>query len=135
MTTYGLEYDRFVCCWHHQGWHYLSLGVRVWLAGPSVELHLPGGYLQVGVPQRWRKYHWPANSSPLDSDRTVNPLAPVQRYIYGWFIFVRHVYKARSKKRGAGAQTWQHALRGAACDRWICDGQMRGSKPPAWMKR
>ena len=52
--SYGWEWDRFVAYWHHLGFMHLSLGVSVWLPGPNIEIHLPGGFLRIGVPSERR---------------------------------------------------------------------------------
>lgn len=49
-------------------------------------------------------------------------------------MFVRAVRMARAKKRGAGKMPWGNALKMGACYRWIVDGQMRGGKPPRYMR-
>lgn len=58
----------------------------------------------------------------------------IRRYLHGWYIWFRMFHKARTKRRGAGKQRWLHAYRGAACARWLADGQMRGAKPPRYLR-
>lgn len=52
----GREWDRFTAHFWFIGWDHLSLGIHVWPPGPNVELHLPGGFIRIGVPQRWREF-------------------------------------------------------------------------------
>jgi hypothetical protein len=54
--TYGWEWDRFVVYFHFIGWWHLALGVSLWLTGPNIEIHLPFGFVRVGIPQRWREH-------------------------------------------------------------------------------
>lgn len=58
----------------------------------------------------------------------------MMRYMYGWLMFARAFHMARTKKRGAGRQSWTNAYRTAACYRWIVDGQMRGGKFPGYLQ-
>jgi len=50
----------------------------------------------------------------------------MRRYLHGWRVWLWALYKARTKKRGAGPQQWSHAFKTAACARWIVYGQHRG---------
>lgn len=59
----------------------------------------------------------------------------IRRYIYGWAMFARAVYMARTKKRGAGRQSWRHALKMGGCYRWLVDGQLRGGLGPRWIRK
>lgn len=45
------------------------------------------------------------------------------RYLYGWRMFVRAVYMARTKRRGAGPMRWSYALKMGAGYRYLVDGQ------------
>lgn len=56
------------------------------------------------------------------------------RYLHGWSMWVRALRMARRKKHGAGRQSWRNALRQAACDRWIVDGQLRGGNLPRYLR-
>lgn len=47
----------------------------------------------------------------------------MQRYLYGWLMFVRAVWMARRKKRGAGKMPWGNAIKMGAAYRYIVDGQ------------
>lgn len=58
----------------------------------------------------------------------------IRQYIYGWAMYVRAVYKMRTKKHGAGRQPWLYALRMGSCYRWLVDGQLRGGKGPRWLR-
>lgn len=68
--VYGWEWDRFVLYWYHLGAEHLSLGITIWWRGPNIEIHLPGGFLRVGVPSEWREHRWTAkqlrNFRPVD---------------------------------------------------------------------
>jgi len=55
------------------------------------------------------------------------------RYLYGWRIWWWALRKARTKRRGAGPQRLEHALKTAACARYIVDGQHR-RRAPAFMR-
>lgn len=77
---YGYEGDRFVAYWWHTGWTHISFGVHVWLRGPNIEVHLPGGFFRFGVPQRWREHRWgavPAN----DYRPSVRPISSYPRHV------------------------------------------------------
>lgn len=53
----------------------------------------------------------------------------MRRYVLGWRRAIRAYRMARKKKHGAGkAPRWQ-AMRIAAGDRFICDGQWCGRQP------
>lgn len=39
---------RFVAFFHWNGIAHLSFGVSLWLVGPNVEIHLPGGFIKFG---------------------------------------------------------------------------------------
>jgi len=54
----------------------------------------------------------------------------MKRYLYGWAMFIRAVYLARTKKRGAGRMSWSHAVKMGGCYRFIVDGQ--NCRPPRW---
>lgn len=59
----------------------------------------------------------------------------MKRYIYGWYMFCRFVYKARTKKHGVGAQPWGLSIKMAACARHVVDGQhCRPPRLPHWMR-
>ncbi len=49
----------------------------------------------------------------------------MKQYLYGWLMFARAVWMARTKKRGAGPVPWRNALKIAGCYRFIVDGQHR----------
>jgi hypothetical protein len=51
------------------------------------------------------------------------------RYFDGWRAWVRALYLARTKKRGAGPMKWSHAFKMAAAYRFIVDGQFRRRAP------
>ena len=40
---------RFVCFFHFVGWDCISLGAHLCLTGPHVELHIPFGFVRVGL--------------------------------------------------------------------------------------
>lgn len=59
----------------------------------------------------------------------------MRRYAYGWWMFIRTVVKVRTKRHGAGPQTWSHAFKSAGSVRFLVDGQHRTPmRPAAWMK-
>lgn len=76
--SYGWEWDRFVAYWHHLGASHLSFGVTVWWPGPNVEVHLPGGFLRVGVPSRWRMYGMGADVMPVKTRSPFSSLTSAQ---------------------------------------------------------
>jgi hypothetical protein len=46
---YGFE-GRYACCYvWHAGWSHISLGLHVCLAGPNIEIHIPFGFIRVGL--------------------------------------------------------------------------------------
>jgi hypothetical protein len=55
------------------------------------------------------------------------------RHIYGWYIWLWALRKARTKRRGAGPQRWEHALKTAACARWLVTGQ-QPERAPMFMR-
>lgn len=42
----------FVAYFHFLGWYYVQLGFHVDFEGPSIELHIPFGFIRVG----WRGF-------------------------------------------------------------------------------
>jgi hypothetical protein len=58
----------------------------------------------------------------------------VIQYLDGWRAWVRAIYLARTKKRGAGPMSWPNALKMAAAYRFIVDGQER-RRLPRYLKR
>lgn len=62
-------------------------------------------------------------------------LIQIGRYVYGWQCFFRTLRMARAKKHGAGKQTWENAIKSAACYRYIVDGQFKTPpRVPRWMR-
>jgi len=58
------------------------------------------------------------------------------RYLYGWLCWFEALRKARAKRHGAGKQRWSHALKTAACYRYLVDGQhCRPRRVPRWARR
>lgn len=49
----------------------------------------------------------------------------MKQCLYGWLMFVRAVYLARTKKRGAGRMPFRNALKMGGCYRYVVDGQFR----------
>lgn len=59
----------------------------------------------------------------------------MNRYLYGWFMFVRAFRMARAKKHGAGQQSLVNAFKMGAAYRFIVDGQhKRPVRPPFYLK-
>ncbi len=60
----------------------------------------------------------------------------MSRYVEGWRAAIRSFRMARAKKHGAGRAPIWIAMRIAAWDRFIVDGQhCRPQRPPAFMRR
>jgi len=55
-NAYGIEAERFVAYWFFTGWTQISFGINISLEGPNIELHLPFGFIRVGIPTAIRRY-------------------------------------------------------------------------------
>jgi len=50
MSYIGRQIKKqFVLYWHFTGWDCISLGVHVCLSLPNFEIHLPFGFIRVGM--------------------------------------------------------------------------------------
>lgn len=49
-------YKKFVCLWHFVGWELISIGISIDLNSPNIEIHLPFGFIRIGMEKRYRKF-------------------------------------------------------------------------------
>lgn len=56
--TFGIQEPGFVCYYYFIDWWHISLGFHICLSAPNIELHLPFGFIRIGVPSDkvWRKH-------------------------------------------------------------------------------
>jgi hypothetical protein len=55
-------------------------------------------------------------------------------YLYAWYRAFKSVYRAQTKRHGAGPMRWLHVWRLMECERSIIWGQnQRPPKFPGWM--
>lgn len=45
----GYEGDRWVCFFWFVGWDCLSLGLHLCTSAPNIEIHVPFGFIRIGV--------------------------------------------------------------------------------------
>jgi len=49
----GIEYKKkFVCYFFFVGWDCISFGIHICLSAPNIEIHLPFGFIKVGIKNR-----------------------------------------------------------------------------------
>ena len=51
---YGWKGCHFVCFFHFNGWRHTSFGLYIFWPAPNIEIHVPGGFLRIGVPVSYR---------------------------------------------------------------------------------
>jgi len=49
QRMFGYEGRKWVCYYWFNGFTHLSLGLHIYWPAPNVEVHLPGGFLRIGV--------------------------------------------------------------------------------------
>lgn len=50
QRLWGYDGSRFEAYFWFVGWHHLALGMSLCLSGPNLEIHIPFGFLRIGVP-------------------------------------------------------------------------------------
>ena len=44
-----LKDKKFVCIWFFVNWRQISLGINIDLGKPNIEIHLPFGFIKIGI--------------------------------------------------------------------------------------
>jgi len=65
-NAYGIETERFVAYWFFTGWTQISFGINISLEGPNIEIHIPFGFVRLGIPTLVHKYAGAFSETPFD---------------------------------------------------------------------
>lgn len=50
----GYEGRKWVCYFWRSGWTHISLGLHLDWGAPNIEIHVPFGFIRIGVRTEWR---------------------------------------------------------------------------------